>query len=189
MSILKGAIKSGAKIAINIKDDVIASTKLNSVHEVINNVQNNEPYTVTVKQDVDLTSQNPYCIGIKIKFNDLVFKKRISNIIKDNRYELKWTYTETNMGSTFKPKYVRGINMYLEQGVPPLTQLVLGVASFGFIDFADSADNIPLSDLYSMKFHFKNKENGELFADKLENVIALFLEKQLGVYETLKSNT
>lgn len=161
----------------------------NKIKNKINEHLIDEPYKIEILNEIDVTKQKPYTIKVNFLYKDKIFEKRMNNLLKEKKYIFDYQFYDKNVGTLFKPIYKNQIDMKLiiDNSIKYniIDKIVIETVSFGFIE-VQLKDTLPLKRLNKCVFSFSNKENQQLFSEKLKETLNSFFEKEYIIYEKIK---
>lgn len=142
------------------------------------------PFEVKTKIGIDATKTKPYFVETNISYGDPIFKKRISSILKEEKYLLVYEFMQKNEGSFFKPSYQTVLEMYMtKQLISTSGAILLDVLTLGLVDTHLTKEGIiKIKSLKRRTDCFQTEIECNLFAEKIQFVLTDFLTVQHNEY-------
>lgn len=145
------------------------------------------PFEVHVNPGVDASKTKPYFIETFISFGDPIFKKRLSAVLKEEKYLLVYEFKEENEGSIFKPMYKTNLQMYMtKQVITTSDAFILETLTLGLVQTHLTKDGvIKMNSFKKRKDYFKSEVESELYAEKILITLKEFLNNQYEEYKKI----
>jgi len=147
----------------------------------------NSPFEVHVNTGVDASKTKAFYVETNIVYGEQIFKKRMSAILKEEKYLLVYEFKQENAGSFLKPIYKTIIQMDMTRQLFSTSEaIILDTLTLGLVDTHLAKEVIKVKSIKKRRDYFKTEIQSKLFAEKIQSILKGFLSKHYDEYEKLK---
>ncbi|PLS19433.1 hypothetical protein CVD28_03180 [Bacillus sp. M6-12] len=144
------------------------------------------PFEVLLEKGTDATKQKPYYTKVTIQYHDMIFKKRIQNLLKEKKLLLEYDFQEINKGTFLKPNRVLEANTSIKETMLSTTGAILVETLVPLplqgMTHLSNEQVIKLKRINGHVFYFYNQGNRDSFQDSLLETLSQFLNKEYDKY-------
>lgn len=151
------------------------------------NRASDSPFEIEVRKETDLTKQSPYFLKIVIHYQDKVFKKRISNLLKSKKHILEYEIFEVNKGSLFKPIKEKQVNASIREAILDTTSASVIEAIIPFPVNISRENTISLRYIDGHAIYFEEIQTRDLVATCLLDTLNNFYLQEFKKYKDIKT--